>query len=52
MVVVDQRAAHERILFERYLDRYQHHQGLSQSCLFPSQVNLNAADFNLAMSLK
>ena len=52
MVLIDQRAAHERILYERYLEHYRQNQGVSQSCLFPSQLSLNPADFDLVLSLK
>ena len=52
MVLIDQRAAHDRILYERYLEYYRQNQGVSQSCLFPSQLSLNPADFDLILSLK
>jgi DNA mismatch repair protein MutL len=52
MVLIDQRAAHERILYERYLEHYHQNQGVSQSCLFPCQLSLNPADFDLVLSIK
>ena len=52
MVLIDQSAAHERILYERYLEYYRQNQGVSQSCLFPSQLSLNPADFDLVLSIK
>ena len=52
MVLIDQSAAHERILYERYLERFSQNQGVSQSCLFPSQLSLSPADFDLVLSMK
>lgn len=46
-MVIDQQAAHERILFEHYLEQLEHHQGSSQQSLFPQTVELSPADFAL-----
>lgn len=46
-MLIDQQAAHERILFERYLEQLEHNQGSSQQSLFPQTVELSAADFAL-----
>ena len=51
LLIVDQQAAHERILYERYLRQLQSAQGASQQCLFPPTVQLNSADFTLVMDM-
>ena len=50
-MLVNQQAAHERILYERYLHQLNHQAGLSQQTLFPQSVTLNAADFELLRQL-
>ena len=50
-ILIDQQAAHERILFEQYLEQLDRHQGTSQQSLFPVTVDLNAADFALMSDL-
>lgn len=52
MVVIDQRAAYERILFERYQQSIQNKTRSSQSCLFPQQFSLNPSDYTLVMEIK
>lgn len=52
LVMIDQRAAHERILYERYLLRFKNSEGTSQSCLFPQQLTLNPSDMSLVMEIK
>lgn len=51
VMVIDQQAAHERILYERFLLHLEDRKGASQQSLFPQTVNLNASDFELAKSL-
>ncbi len=51
VMVIDQQAAHERILYERFLLHLEDRKGASQQSLFPQTVTLNAADFELAKSL-
>jgi len=46
-MVIDQQAAHERILFEQYKEQLENHQGSSQQSLFPQTVELSVADFAL-----
>ncbi|WP_374165652.1 DNA mismatch repair endonuclease MutL [Arcticibacter sp. MXS-1] len=50
-MVIDQQAAHERILYERFLLQLETHQGASQQSLFPQTVNLNPVDFELVKEL-
>ncbi|GAA4783133.1 DNA mismatch repair endonuclease MutL [Olivibacter ginsenosidimutans] len=50
-ILIDQQAAHERILFERFLQQLENHQGASQQSLFPQTVMLNPADFELINDL-
>jgi DNA mismatch repair protein MutL len=46
-VVIDQQRAHERILYEQYLDRIQHKQEIIQQELFPFQVSFGPSDAEL-----
>lgn len=46
-MLIDQQAAHERILFEQYKEQLENNQGSSQQSLFPQTVELNSADFAL-----
>lgn len=47
MLIVDQQAAHERILYDTYLAVQNGHTAVSQQLLFPLTVPLNAGDFEL-----
>jgi DNA mismatch repair protein MutL len=47
LVVINQQRAHERILYEQYLDRIQHQQEIVQQELFPFQVSFSPADADL-----
>jgi DNA mismatch repair protein MutL len=51
MMIVDQQAAHERILYERYMAYLQRKSGASQQLLFPQMVELSPADFTLIQEL-
>jgi DNA mismatch repair protein MutL len=51
LLILDQQAAHERILYERYIKQLQNTQGASQQCLFPQSIRLSPADFALVMDL-
>ena len=52
LMIIDQQAAHERILFEKFLLKMQHHTGSSLQSLFPQTVTLSAADFALVMEME
>ena len=46
-ILVDQQAAHERILFEKYLNAIEQNKPGNQQQLFPLTMHVNAADFDL-----
>ena len=50
-MLINQQAAHERILYERFLQQLQTHSGVSQQSLFPQSVTLNSSDFELLKEL-
>jgi len=50
-ILIDQQAAHERILFEQFRAQLESRQGASQQSLFPQTVTLNSADFELMKEL-
>ena len=52
MMIIDQQAAHERILYENYLTTLQNNNGASQQTLFPQAISLNPSDFALVMDLE
>ncbi|HYG20420.1 MAG TPA: DNA mismatch repair endonuclease MutL [Ohtaekwangia sp.] len=52
MMMIDQQAAHERILFEKFLDQLKHRKIQSQQSLFPQPVNFSAADFALILEMQ
>jgi DNA mismatch repair protein MutL len=51
LMLVEQQAAHERILYERFLKQLDQNKGASQQSLFPQTVTLNTTDFALANEL-
>lgn len=51
LMVIDQQAAHERILYERFLLHLENKKGISQQSLFPQTVTLTPNDYELAKSL-
>ena len=51
VIIIDQQAAHERILYERFLVHLEDRKGASQQSLFPQTVTLSPNDYELAKSL-
>jgi DNA mismatch repair protein MutL len=51
VMLISQQAAHERVLYERFLQQLQNHSGVSQQSLFPQSVTLNSSDFELLREL-
>lgn len=52
LMLIDQKAAHERILYERYLRNVKSGSGSCQQFLFPQHIQLNLADYALVMEMK
>ncbi|HTE31289.1 MAG TPA: hypothetical protein VK666_13000, partial [Chryseolinea sp.] len=52
MMIVDQQAAHERILFEKFVGQLKHKTGQSQQSLFPQTITFPAADFALVLEMQ
>ncbi|MDF2435125.1 MAG: mismatch repair protein MutL [Mucilaginibacter sp.] len=51
VMLINQQAAHERVLYERFLQQLESHSGVSQQSLFPQSVTLNSSDFELLREL-
>jgi DNA mismatch repair protein MutL len=47
LVLIDQQRAHERIVYEQYLERIRQRQQVSQQELFPCQVSFSLSDADL-----
>lgn len=52
VMIIHQQAAHERILYEKFLQRAKMKTGESQQCLFPQTVQFSAADFALIQEIE
>jgi DNA mismatch repair protein MutL len=52
LLIIDQQAAHERVLFEKYLNQLKGSPGNSQQSLFPQTVSFSAPDFALLMEME
>src|SRR5690606_592560 len=50
-ILIDQQAAHERILFEQFREQQENRQGASQQSLFPQTVKFSGSDFQLITDL-
>ena len=51
LYLVNQQAASERVLYDQFINQFEHHNIAVQTLLFPRMVEFNAADFNLVYSL-
>jgi len=51
-MIIDQQGAHERILYEQFLDANDNNKGASQQLIFPQTVKLSASDFELLKELE
>jgi DNA mismatch repair protein MutL len=52
LMIIDQKRAHERILYERVLKRKKENKFASQKLLFPETIELNASDFVTFLEIK
>ncbi len=52
LMIIDQQAAHERVLFEKFTLHLKGTPGGSQQSLFPQTVSFSAADFALVMEIE
>ncbi|MEC3881562.1 DNA mismatch repair endonuclease MutL [Parapedobacter sp. 10938] len=50
-ILIDQQAAHERILFEQFRLQHENRQGASQQSLFPQTVAFSGSDYQLIIDL-
>jgi DNA mismatch repair protein MutL len=51
LMIIDQQAAHERILFEKFVAQLKNRSGQSQQSLFPQTITLSAADYVLVIEM-
>jgi len=51
VMVIDQRRAHERILYETFLQAREERKALAQQGLFPETVQLNAEDYQVFLDM-
>lgn len=52
MMILDQELAHERILYEKFLNQLKNKSAESQQDLFPQAVTFSAADFALVLEME
>ncbi len=51
LMIINQKFAHERILYEKFLVSLEKAQGVSQRLLFPEVIQLQPGDFSIAMEI-
>lgn len=52
LVMIHQQFAHERILYEKYLEQYENRQIASQQLLFPVNISLSAEELSLVKEVE
>jgi DNA mismatch repair protein MutL len=52
MMIIDQQSAHERILFEKFMEDLKYKSAATQQSLFPKTISFPAADFALIMEVE
>jgi DNA mismatch repair protein MutL len=52
LMLIDQKRAHERVLYEKFLDCLNKNKANSQSVLFPVTVEINPADYQVLKEIK
>ncbi|OJJ16358.1 DNA mismatch repair protein MutL [marine bacterium AO1-C] len=52
LMLIEQQAAHERVLYDKFLDSLKNDSGAAQQLLFPSTITLNPADFQLILEIE
>ncbi len=50
-ILVDQQAAHERVLYEQYLNRFENGERATQKLLFPQTIELSRSDHELLLDI-
>ncbi len=51
LMIIDQKRAHERILFEKYIGSLAHNVPMAQKTLYPETIEMNAADYSVVMEI-
>ena len=51
LMVINQKRAHERILFERYINSFAKNISVAQQSLYPETINLDPADYTLLLEI-
>lgn len=51
LMMIDQRRAHERILYEQNVESLKKHAGISQKSLFPETIQLSAGDYQVCREI-
>ena len=52
LMLIDQRAAYERILYEKYFNNLKNKKSFTQQLLFPKTLDLQVADFQLVIEIQ